>query len=748
MGFVQSTYTGVGPTTNNQSGGNAQTAIQQNIARINQLLSDVIGYKYQRYELNQQAANTCAMAIRGLINNGALANRVYSNFGNNLADDNQLRSFADYLVTEWIQQAVASGINVVGMPQQVNQPVNMYGQPMQQQMYGQPMQQQMYGQPMQQQMYGQPMQQQQMYGQPMQQQMYNRPMQGQPMQQQQMYNRSMYGQPMQQQPVYGQPMQQQPVYGQPMQQQPVYGQPVYGQPMQQQMYGQPMQQPMYGGQQNKSVSSRIYGNRASADKSAMYNSAPTQTTGSKVYTQQPQTSTYQAPQQAPQVQPKQQQSVFQQCVTTPTPDNPRGFNPYGNRTVEDVQKSIKEMVSQIDPVTLPPKVVDLTEEEAAKIYPEDEYGFREKYVKFVKLMKLEYAKHVYGEPGQKKVVKASVDAQVIELKEESAPSNVAAIKRVLSANQEHDPSKPFIYKIGYNKEIVIDVPYSLAHTNHDNVQRVWNNFTDPEDESSIYKVLEIKPFEVAKALIMKFKTTNPQYMNAIEPIIVDLYNNVIDTASIVKTTSGKRIAMESANNIDDIYNACCLTDNSTYEIFKNIPEYTTALMNALNSSLFAVYNPLVHNNYLNVNDAKDRATALANPEIGVMVSYVTDRHLNGVKVDGKEVDSKKLKNLVDTELWKHFVLTIQKCTVYTNMDIPFVKEPAKTSFAPAMLDTKNGDTNIFLIQAMSGVASGYIPTNICVPEVVLANDRTTEKCPFVIVSTMDEYALVRRVITA
>src|SRR5574344_620023 len=355
MGFVQSTYTGVGPTTNNQSGGNAQTAIQQNIARINQLRSDVIGYKYQRYELNQQAANTCAMAIRGLINNGALANRVYSNFGNNLADDNQLRSFADYLVTEWIQQAVASGINVVGMPQQVNQPANMYGQPMQQQMYGQPMQQQqIYGQPMQQQMYGQPMQQQ-IYGQPMQQQMYNRPMQGQPMQQQQMYNRSMYGQPMQQQSVYGQPMQQQPVYGQP-----VYGQPVYGQPMQQQMYGQPMQQPMYGGQQNKSVSSRIYGNRASADKSAMYNSAPTQTTGSKVYTQQPQTSTYQAPQQAPQVQPKQQQSVFQQCVTTPTPDNPRGFNPYGNRTVEDVQKSIKEMVSKIDPVTLPPKVVDVT----------------------------------------------------------------------------------------------------------------------------------------------------------------------------------------------------------------------------------------------------------------------------------------------------------------------------------------------------------------------------------------------------
>ena len=733
MGFVQSTYTGVGPTTNNQNGYNAQTAIQQNINRISQLLSEVIGYKYQRCELNQQAANNCAMAIRGLINNGALANRVYSNFGNNLANDNQLRSFVDYLVTEWIQQAVASGINVVGMPQQVNQPVNMYGQPVYGQPMQQPMQQSMYGQPMQQQMYGQ----QSMYGQPMQQQMYNRPMYGQPMQQ------PAYGQPVQQQ-MYGQ----QPMYGQQMQQQPVYGQPMYGQPMQQQMYGQPMQQPMYGGQQNRSVSSRIYGTRASADKTAMYNSAPTQTTGSKVYTQQPQTSTYQAPQQAPQVQPKQQQPVFQQCVTTPTPDNPRGFNPYGNRTVEDVQKSIKEMVSQIDPVTLPLKVVDLTDEEAAKIYPEDEYGFREKYVEFIKLMKLEYAKHVYGEQGQKKAVKASVDAQIIELKEESAPSNVAAIKRVLSANQEHDPSKPFIYKIGYNKEIVIDVPYSLAHTNHDNVQRVWNEFTDPEDESSIYKVLEIEPFEVAKALIMKFKTTNPQYMNAIEPIIVDLYNNVIDTASIVKTTSGKRIAMESANNIDDIYNACCLTDNSTYEIFKNLPEYTTALMNALNSSLFAVYNPLVHNNYLNFNDAKDRATALANPEIGVMVNYVTDRHLSGVKVDGKAVDSKKLKNLVDTELWKHFVLTIHKCTVYTNMDIPFVKEPAKTSFAPAMLDTKNGDTNIFLIQAMSGVASGYIPTNICVPEVVLANDRTTEKCPFVIVSTMDDYVLVRRVIAA
>src|SRR5574344_1119865 len=116
MGFVQSTYTGVGPTTNNQSGGNAQTAIQQNIARINQLLSDVIGYKYQRYELNQQAANTCAMAIRGLINNGALANRVYSNFGNNLADDNQLRSFADYLVTECFFYKEAAGTEIYTLP--------------------------------------------------------------------------------------------------------------------------------------------------------------------------------------------------------------------------------------------------------------------------------------------------------------------------------------------------------------------------------------------------------------------------------------------------------------------------------------------------------------------------------------------------------------------------------------------------------------------------------------------------------
>ena len=728
MGFVQSTYTGVGPTSNTQNGYSGQTtAIQQNINRISQLLSDAIGYRCQRYELNPQAANNCAMSIRGLINNGALANRVYSNFGNTLANDNQLRSFVDYLITEWIQQAVASGINIAGMPPQVYQPVDMYGQPIPQPVYGQqPVD--MYGQPIPQPIYGQP----------------NRSAVNR------IYsNRPMYGQPMQQ-PVYGQ----QPMYGQPMQQ-PVYGQPVYGQPV----YGQPMQQPVYGGQQpiygqpvygqpNRSVSSRIYGNRAAANKTAIYNSAPTQTTGSRVYTQQPQTSTYQAPQQAPQVQPKQQQPVLQQCVTTPTPDNPRGFNPYGNRTVEDVQQSIKEMVSQIDPVTLPPKVVDLTEEESAKIYPEDEYGFRDKYVEFVKLMKLEYAKHVYGEQGQKKAVKASTDAQVIELKEESAPSNVAAIKRVLAANQQHDPSKPFIYKIGYNKEVVIDVPYSLAHTNHDNVQRVWNEFTDSEDKSSIYKVLETKPFEVAKALIMKFKTTNPQYMNAIEPIIVDLYNNVINTASIVKTTTGKRIAMESADNIDDIYNACCLTDNSTYEVFKNLPEYTTALMNALNSSLFAVYNPVEPTNYLNFNDAKDRATALANPEIGVVVSYVTDRHLSDAKVDGKSVDSKKLKNLVDTELWKHFVLTIQKCTVYTNMDIPFVKEPAKTSFAPAMLDTKNGDTNIFLIQAMAGVASGYIPTNICVPEVVLANDRTTEKCPFVIVSTMDDYALVRRVIAA
>ena len=741
MGFVnQPNYSGIGPNTARMTQSQPmqqpqQNAVQYNLNRACNLINDVVGYKFQIGELNQMAANQCAANLRALFNNGSLSNRMYQQFGTNMADDNQLRSFVDYLISEWKQQAAMAGGNIRGVPQQP-----MYGQPM----FGQPMQQPMFGQPM------------------MQRPMYNQF--GQPMQQ------PMFGQPMQQQPVYSQFGQ--PMFGQPMQQQPVYSQ--FGQ--QQPMYGQQMRPMMQQSSMNGPSTDSIYNRASGATHSSYYNSVPTQNvTANRVYTQQPQVSTYQAPQvpQAPQVQPAYQPAPVQQpvqqriqqprpqvvprpqqpamqCISTPTPENPRGFNPYGNNTVQSAKQAVKELTAQIDPALTKPKVVDLTAEEEAKLYPDDEFGFRNKHMQFIKLMTLEYHKHIYGSTDQKKAIAAKVDAQVIEMKTESAPSNTAVIKRVLAANKGHNAHKQFMYKIGFKKEVVIDMPFNLAHMQHDDVQSVWSKFIDPEDNTSVYKVLEIHQFEVAKELVKKFKTTHPDYQKAMEPIILSMYNNIMDTASIVKTNQGKRIRMEHATSIDDIHDACCLSDMSRYDVFKQLPQYSEVLANALRSSLFAVYNPFDKCNYLNYKNPNDRATALANPEIGVFISYVTDRYLPNAKVKDKPLDAKKIATMVDSELEKHFVIKVDKCVVYTNMEMPFAKKPASLSFAPGVVDAgAGGDTNIFLLHTLTGTLdTSYITSNVCIPEIVLANDMTTKNAPYVIVNTMDDYALGCRVIAA
>lgn len=700
MGFKNSNYTGIAPNTVNQPTYTqptyqpmmqqqvyqpTQNALQTNVNKFRQLIPNVISFKLQRGDLNQNAANMCSQHLYSAANNGMYNQRIWDNFGNTIADDNRLCQLIDYCVAEWVQQATNSGVNVLGVSQP--QPWQQGYQPM--------------------------------------------------MQQQQFMQYDQWGRPIQQncgQPMFCQPqpmMQQQPTWWQ--QQQYNGNTQLYGNNTSYTQYNNPVRNSF-------NTDDSIYGNKRAVAQSSMYSSAPTQTmTGNPVHTQAPQVSTWKANYNNAQ----QMSDAERKKLITPTNAMPK--KPVNNAyNVNHTQEQERQYV----PVSTNPKVVNLTQEEVNKLYPKDEYNFREKYFEFVKLMKLEYDKHIYLEGGEHKRIKGEdIDAQIIELKEESAPSNMSAIKRVVSANKGHDATKPFIYKIGYNKEVVVDMPYVLASSNHSEVQKVWSEFTDPADSDSIYKVLDTKPFDVAKALITKFRKTHPQYQKAIEPTILDLYNNVINTASVVRSAPGKFIKMNPAESVDDIYNACCLSDDSTYGTVKTLMSYSTILMNALNSSLFAVYNPLMVRNYLNYNDEKDRATALANPDIGVMVSYVTDRHLSDAKSNGKPVDDKKLKNLVDNELKQHFVLLISKCTIYTNLEMPYAKKPTTLSFAPAVMDTKNGLTNIFGLTAFTQTLGNvYAPANICVPEIILANDRTTEKVPYIVVSTMDDNAFISRVV--
>lgn len=682
MGLVNATqgtgnYAGISPQGNFQSQPvynqmSMQNPLQYNVNQAMNLIGEVIGYKYQIGELNQQAATQCAVYLRSAFNNGSYTNRIYQQFGNNMANDNQLRSFIDYLVTEWVQQATMSGMNTRGMAQQP-----MYNN-VQQPMYQ--MQQPMYNQ--------------------FQSQVIN------PYAQQQMYRP---------QPAYNPYAQQQPVYNPYAQQQPVYN--PYAQ-QQQQM------QSMTG----PSVDS-IYGQGAAAKSSTMYNSAPMQNTGTnRVYSQQPQVSTYTAPQSQPVQQPK----VY--------PNNDPRTLAAAKARADSIQQEI-----QAQPVVNPPTVKDIVDEEVDKMYPEDSWEQQIKYFKALRLMILEYDKKIFGSGATKKVEKASVSAHIVEVSGEPSVSDAAVIKKVVAMNKCHNANKPFSYRIGYKKQIVTDIAYSLGHRNHDIMMSVWDKFYELEDSTTLAIAMETKPFEIARALINKFKETSPAYQAAIEPIIVKMYNDVMDTASMFKDKSGQYSRMEKAESVDDIYSAIDLTD-SRYGEIKAYEQYTNVLMNALCSSLFAMYIPYNAPGYLDFNNPKERAAALANPEIGVIVNYATDRYLDGVTENGEPVPEDKLKDLIDNELHKHFVVLVNSCVIYTNLELPFCKPSNKVDFTPKKLDIKNGDSSIFTLLTAPSVGGEYNPARNCVPHVVLQQDKTTNTLPYVFTSTVDGGQLARRVI--
>ena len=664
-------YTGIGPQTNFQAQlpmqpmqpmqQMQQSPLQYNVNRAMNLIGDVVGYKFQIGELNENAARQCAAYLRSAFSNGAYTNRLHQQFTNIIANDTQLSQFIDFLITEWVQQAALSGLNTRGVPQ-----------PQQQPMYNQ---QPMYGQ----------------YQQPV----YNQYQQG-------------YNPYAQQQPVVN-PYAAQPRYNQG------YNPYAQQQPVVNPYAAQPQQMPS-----GSSVDS-IYGQAAAAKSSAMYNSAPIPTaSANRVISQAPQVSTYTAPQAQPQQAPQPAQ-------------------PQPKANVANTQSALNPVVGQ-------PRCKDYIQEEIDGAYPDDDWEFQIEYFKRLRLLTMEYDKKITGTGATKKAEPATADVHIVEVSGEPSASDTSVIKKVVAMNKKHNANKPFVYRIGYKKQIVTDVAYSLGHRNHDAVMSVWDKFYELEDDSTLAVALNTKPFEIAKALINKFKETSPAYQTAIEPIIVKMYNDVMNTASMFKDKSGQYSRMQPATCVDDIYSACDLND-TTYGEIKGYEQYTSILMNALYSSLFAMYIPYNAPGYLDFNKPKERAAALANPEIGVIVNYATDRYVEGATgKDGKPVPEDKLKNLIDNELHKHFVIQVSSCVMYTNLELPFKNYSGGVDFTSKKLDVTNGNSSVFTLLTAPTESGEYSPARVCIPHVVVQQDKTTDTLPFIITSTVSGSQLARRII--
>lgn len=713
--------------------------IVTNGSRLANLLQNAISSRVQRFELNPNAAQQCGAQLRSQIMNGVYSNRLFNMFGNNPANDNQLYSFADLIVNEWIEIQTRSGANVRGNPNMYQQPVNQYGQPVYNQpvnQFGQPV----YNQPVNQ--FGQPVNQfgQPIYNQPVNQfgqPVYNQPVNqfGQPVNQFNQFNQPTFNQ-FRQRPVnqFGQPMQQRVnQFGQPVNQfgQPVYNQPVnqYGQPVNQ--FGQPIngavppanqfRQPAYqqpNAQGGGSTFDELYSQSSQATNGAMRQSAPVQNvSATRVHSQQPHVATCtNAAQPVPPVQP----------VSQPK-----------QKSTQPATKLDKEIMLNLADATT---FEDCTKEEIEEMYPDDDVHFRDKYLKLIKIMTTEYIKHVYGIGVAPDLQKETVSTHVVELADEPCVNDNQAIRKVLADNKKHDDSKPFSYKIHYNKQVVLDVPYDVGVKAHNDLAAVWKQYLDGSDPmGSMYEIYETRPFDVAKSILKKFKFAPKQYQKAVEPIILKSYNDVMNTAGLFKTATGYQ-GMNEAKSIDDIYAAIDIADMTKYGDIKRCEYYIDVVRNAINNSLFAMYAPTTLKKYLDYKDPADRAAALANPAIGVTVNYTTDRWLAHTHTLDNKLTDKDCEKLVNNELRKHFVIVMRKSVVYTNVDAPFAAKPKSVDFRAQKLDIFNGATKLFINQT--------IPATIghTVPNVVFANDPTTMALPWVFTQNATGQQLARRVI--
>lgn len=742
----------MGFTTLNSNNGNftgrmPQQPVQQNnttnwvVTNSNKLasiLQNVIGSRVQRFELSHNAAQQCGAQIRSQIMNGMYSTRLFNMFGNNPANDNQLYSFADLIVNEWIEMQTRSGANVRGNPNMYQQPVNQYGQPVYQQpvnQYGQPV----YNQPVNQ--FGQPVNQfgQPIYNQPVNQ--FGQPVYNQPVNQFNQPQFNQFNQPtfnqFRQRPAnqFVQPVQQRVnQFGQPVNQfgQPVYNQPVnqYGQPVNQ--FGQPIngavpsnnqfRQPAYqqpNVQGGSNTLDELYNSGAQVTNGGMRQSAPVQNVSStRVHSQPPHVAT--CTNGAQTVPPAQPVSQPQQMGST-----------------QPATKIDKEAMLNLANATT---FDDCTKEEIEEMYPDDDAHFRDKYLKIIKVMTTEYIKHVYGIGVAPDLQKETVSTHVVELADEPCVNDNQAIRKVLADNKKHDDSKPFSYKIHYNKQVVLDVPYDIGVKAHNDLAAVWKQYLDGSDPmGSMYEIYETRPFDVAKSILKKFKFAPKQYQKAVEPVILKSYNDVMNTAGLFKTATGYQ-GMNEAKSIDDIYAAIDIADTTKYGDIKRCEYYIDVVRNAINNSLFAMYAPTTLKKYLDYKDPADRAAALANPAIGVTVNYTTDRGLAHTHTLDNKLTDKDCERLVNNELRKHFVIVMRKSVVYTNVDAPFVAKPKAVDFRAQKLDIFNGATKLFINQT--------IPATIghTVPNVVFANDQTTMALPWVFTQNATGQQLARRVI--
>jgi len=532
------------------------------------------------------------------------------------------------------------------------------------------------------------------------------------MQQPQFVPQNQFGQPMYNTmnvPTWQQP--QQNSYWQPRQ--PQFVQQQYAQPQYvQQPYGRPAPR---GGTDVDG----IYGNRSVASTSANYmNGAPMpNATGNKVYTQQPQVSTVK-----PQQRPAQK---TQQPPLTPS-QNERMMNAgFPNSDPNGYDK-----------VTIGPDTADITEQVDAEDYPNDDWGNKDKhgFIAVLAAFRVEYQKRIRKRKGE--IKRQTITVREIGLCSEPAPNVSAAIKRAVNANVNKDKDDKFAYLIDYKEQVVLDIPYAVGKECHDTMESLLVESDDINPEKIMSNGIAI-----ARDLIKEFKKLSPAYQKAVAPVIIGRFNDYVRVAStVLDPDTGSLMVMGPIDSMDELYAALDFED-AKFQIWKSCDNYADMIMNALKCSLFAVYTPCSGGNYLRIDNDRERAAMLANPDIGVVVNYGTDRwqDANNTRAISDNVNEK-----VDKVLKQRFVITVAKRIVYMNIGIP-LKNNKDVNFKLHKFDLTDGD---HVINAMLADACNDYWAN-CIPYIITTEDPTTKTLPYMVAKVMTGSGyLARRVIAA
>ena len=465
------------------------------------------------------------------------------------------------------------------------------------------------------------------------------------------------------------------------------------QPMMQQGYVQPnVIQPQ---QARSNPLNAIYGSQAGrlSSTNAVFNPYPQPNNSNPVYTSRPTVTTATPPRQ----------------VAAPTPRQPVPQpEPVANEWVPETK------VYTDDSVELVKKLFGKDNDDNA-------------WIRALKACRMKIQLMAKGdkEPTEAEVVSADIEVNI------PVESIEQAVTDVTSTHKEAI-NKPYVHNIHTRVQHVMHVPYGLARSEHEAIQRIVDG-TPLTDSGNATEMLE-DVVGLGRSVLRGIRAASNTYRSAISELVIDLFNRQYVNCVGYVNEKGQHIAPVPLDSLEELDLVLDMEANFAKR-FKEHDRlaYLRAMNICLRASVFSIWSTTVkgYHGYLNPDVAEELPLILTNSTTGLSIDGLPMRVISTVDTSSKEMQ-KKLKDIAKTI----FVVTYERHITISNLDLG-VKGTIKS--------TADFESRVLDQHSPYAAPLGLTVSRNCYSDIVLVRDKSTFQTPYVGTNDMDGVFNLRKV---